>query len=306
MGSGKRLAPAIAVVALTLAVAAPYGLAATPSGEVADRADSGASARRRRQSDSRHGHRSPARLRVLHASPDAGAVDMQVRPTPDGEWRTVATDIGFGEASRYVRLDPGTHDVQLLAAGTEDLVHVVADVVADTGSTQTVNVIGLSAPRAGQAGVRALVLPDGPDAEPEAAVADQTPVVDTDETRADSSSTPLHPRQDRRRRVPDRPAAELERQAPDDQPRVLRQRVQQRQHLQERRFATRLRLRGRRRGLVPADDRQRAGGLLLRVATATRRAQPARRRRRRRPLRPSGWNAACSQAPPTAATTPSG
>ena len=103
----------------------------------------------------------------------------------------------------------------------------------------------------------------------------------------DSSSTPVHPRQDRRRRVPDRPAAELERQAPDDEPRVLRQRVQQRQHLQERRFATRLRLRGRRRGLVSADDRQRAGGLLLRVATATRRAQPARRRRRRRPLRPA-------------------
>ena len=43
---------------------------------------------------------------------------MQVRPIPDGEWSTVATDIGFGEASRYVRLDPGTHDVQLLAAGS--------------------------------------------------------------------------------------------------------------------------------------------------------------------------------------------
>ena len=141
MGPGKRFAPAIAVVALTLAVAAPSGVAATSSGEAADPARGG---------DARHGHpRGPAQLRVLHASPDAAAVDVQVRPIPDGEWSTVATDVGFGEASRYVRLDPGTHDVQLLAAGRDELVHVVADVVGDAGSTQTVNLIGLAGPRRG-------------------------------------------------------------------------------------------------------------------------------------------------------------
>ena len=121
---------------------------------------------------------------MLHASPDAAAVDVQVRPIPDGAWSTVATDIGFGEASRYVRLDPGTHDVQLLAAGTDELVHVVADVVGDAGSAQTVNLVGLAGPRAGQSGLRTLVLPDGSDADPAAALADQTPVVDTDVVRA--------------------------------------------------------------------------------------------------------------------------
>lgn len=127
----------------------------------------------------------PARLRVVHVSPDAGAVDVQVRPTPDGEWTTVATDIGFGEASGYVQLDAGIHDVRLLAAGSDDLVHVVADVVTDAGSSQTVNVIGLATPGAGRPGLRTLVLPDGPGADPEAALADQTPVVDTDEARDD-------------------------------------------------------------------------------------------------------------------------
>ena len=228
MGPGKRFAPAIAVVALILAVAAPSGLAATPTGEAAGRAGGG---------DARHGHpRAPARLRVLHASPDAAAVDVQVRPIPDGAWSTVATDIGFGEASRYVRLAPGTHDVQLLAAGTDDLVHVVADVVGDASSAQTVNLVGLAGPGAGQAGLRTLVLPDGTDAEPEAALADQTPVVDTDEVRSDAGPPPVHPRQDRRRCVPARPAAAVERKAADHQPRVLRHRVQQRRQLQERRL----------------------------------------------------------------------
>ena len=124
-----------------------------------------------------------ARLRTMHASPDTGAVDVQVRRIPDGEWTTVATDIGFGEASRYVKLDPGAHDVQLLAAGSDDLVHVVADVVGHAGAGQTVYLIGLAVPGAGQPGLRRLALPDGPGSDPDAALADQTPLVDTDEAR---------------------------------------------------------------------------------------------------------------------------
>ena len=196
MGLVKRLALPVVAVVLTLSVAVPYGLAARSPEDAPDRApshtigliDTGAAAGdgdavRVRAAGRRHRPRARARLRVLHASPDAGALDVQVRPIPDGEWTTVATDIGFGEASRYVKLDPGTHDVQLLAAGSDDLVHVVADVVGDAGSRQTVHVIGLATPGAGQPGVRTLVLPDGRDADPDAALADQTPVVDTDEVR---------------------------------------------------------------------------------------------------------------------------
>jgi hypothetical protein len=192
-----RLALPVVAVVLTLSVAVPFGLAAKSPEDAPDRLSSdtmgligagvatgdgdglGAQAAGRRE----YRPRARARLRVLHASPDTGALDVQVRPTPDGEWSTVATDIGFGEASRYVKLDPGTHDVGLLAAGTDDFVHVVADVVSDDGSRQTVNVIGLAGPGANQPGLRTLVLPDGPGADPAAAVADQTPVVDTDVAR---------------------------------------------------------------------------------------------------------------------------
>ena len=144
MGLMKRLALPVVAVVLTLSVAVPYGLAARSPEDAPDRApshtigliDTGAAtgdsdAVRVEQAGRRHRPRARARLRVLHASPDTGALDVQVRPIPDGEWTTVATDIGFGEASRYVKLDPGTHDVQLLAAGSDDLVHVVADVVGD-------------------------------------------------------------------------------------------------------------------------------------------------------------------------------
>lgn len=165
------------------ALTASVGTSGAPRTVVARPSSAGLRQRTLRDAAAADGE--PARLRVVHASPDAGAVDVQVRPTPDGEWTTVATDIAFGEGSRYVELRPGTHDVRLLATGSDDLVHVVADVAADAGSSQTVNVIGLATPGPGQPGLRTLVLPDGPGADPDAALADQTPVVDTDEDRDD-------------------------------------------------------------------------------------------------------------------------
>ena len=195
MGPGKRLTLPVVVVASSIAFAIPDGPAVQRTDTTADRsrvdttrltgAISSGDDYLRGQSPARRNHRARGRawLRVLHASPDTGAVDVQVRRTPDGEWTTVAADIGFGEASQYVPLDPGTYDVQLLVAGRDDLLHVVADVVADARSSQTVNVIGLATPGSGQAGLRTLVLPDGPGADPGAAIADQTPVLDTDEIR---------------------------------------------------------------------------------------------------------------------------
>jgi hypothetical protein len=193
---GKRLALPFIAAVLVLGAAGTRGFATPPAGpprsesmhrdNEARLSDADAGSRPTAGQTPRRGDRprARARLRVLHASPDTGPFDVQVRPTPDGDWTTVQTDIEFGEASGYVPLTPGTYDVQLLAAGSQELIHVVADVVADERTAQTVNLIGLSTPRAAQAGLRALVLPDGRGADPEAARADQTPVVDTDASRA--------------------------------------------------------------------------------------------------------------------------
>ncbi|MDP9428191.1 MAG: DUF4397 domain-containing protein, partial [Actinomycetota bacterium] len=126
-----------------------------------------------------------AGLRVVHASPDLGAVDVQVRPTPDGGWAPAATAIAFGEDSGYLSLDPGVQDVRLLAAGSDEVFAVVGDVVAGAGPLQTAYAIGLATPGQDQPGLRVLVLPDGPGADPSAPLADQTPVADTDERRDD-------------------------------------------------------------------------------------------------------------------------
>jgi hypothetical protein len=126
-----------------------------------------------------------AGLRVAHASPDLGAVDVQVRPTLDGEWASVATDVAVGEDSGSLRLDAGTYDVRLLAAGGDDVLAVVGDVVTAPGSSQTAHAIGFATPEEDRPGLRVLVVPDEPAVDPAAGLADQTPVVDTDETRSD-------------------------------------------------------------------------------------------------------------------------
>lgn len=54
-----------------------------------------------------------ARLRVMHASPDAPAVDIVI----DGA--VMATDLSMGDISEYVSLPGGSHVVQLVPAGTD-------------------------------------------------------------------------------------------------------------------------------------------------------------------------------------------
>src|SRR4051794_17617157 len=107
MGPAKRFALPVAAVALIVVVAVPYGVAAKRPGHAANPAHgdttrlagaglrtvviSGDADEPREKNDARGKHRprASAQLRVLHASPGTGALDMQVRPTPDGEWTTV-------------------------------------------------------------------------------------------------------------------------------------------------------------------------------------------------------------------------
>lgn len=55
-----------------------------------------------------------AYLRVYHLSPDAGPVDVRVAGGP-----ALVSGLDFPNASDYVPVDPGTYDLQVVAAGTD-------------------------------------------------------------------------------------------------------------------------------------------------------------------------------------------
>ncbi len=56
---------------------------------------------------------SGAMVRVIHASPDAPAVDIYA----EGVAAPLITDLAYGETSAYLDLDPGTYNIQIRAAG---------------------------------------------------------------------------------------------------------------------------------------------------------------------------------------------
>jgi hypothetical protein len=115
---------------------------------------------------------SDARLRVLHASPDAPAVDVYL----DGA--EAISDLAFDDITDYVTVPAGDHNVQVFAAsanGTGDPV-IDADVTLTGGTDYTVAAVGLLAnieplvlvddnsdPAAGQAKLRFVhASPDAP------------------------------------------------------------------------------------------------------------------------------------------------
>jgi hypothetical protein len=76
-----------------------------------------------------------AQVRVLHASPDAPAVDVYV----DGA--AVLTNIGFGALSSYLEVPAGDHQVQVFAAGADpavDAAVIDATVPLAAGSASTI------------------------------------------------------------------------------------------------------------------------------------------------------------------------
>jgi hypothetical protein len=56
-----------------------------------------------------------ARLRVVHASPDAPAVDVYA----EGVDEPLIEDLAYGDASSYLDLDAGSYNIQLRAAGSD-------------------------------------------------------------------------------------------------------------------------------------------------------------------------------------------
>lgn len=79
-----------------------------------------------------------ARVRVVHASPDAPNVDVWV----DGE--TVLTDVPFGAVSDYLTVPAGTYNIQVTATGDTTPV-IEADLEFVGGTSTTIAAYGLLA-----------------------------------------------------------------------------------------------------------------------------------------------------------------
>lgn len=112
-----------------------------------------------------------ARVRVIHASPDAPAVDVFV----DGQ--AALTNVGFPAISNYLDVPAGDHEIRVAPAGAgADAAVITANVTLQGGMAYTVAAVGLladiraqvyndnlAAPAAGKAHVRVIhASPDAP------------------------------------------------------------------------------------------------------------------------------------------------
>jgi len=133
-----------------------------------------------------HAQSDDARVRVVHASPDAPSVDVLV----DGS--AAFSGAAFKGISDYAALAAGTYGVQVVPAGETEPVVIEADLALDGGTDYTVVAVGRlqdieplvlvdnnSAPAAGKAHVRFVhASPDAPAVD--IAVADGGPVLFSD------------------------------------------------------------------------------------------------------------------------------
>jgi hypothetical protein len=79
------------------------------------------------------------RLRLVHASPSTGAVDVYVgSPTEDiSAVNPTVSNVSFGDVSNYLRLDAGTYRIRLTAVGdTEPLID--AQLTLSSGAVRTI------------------------------------------------------------------------------------------------------------------------------------------------------------------------
>jgi hypothetical protein len=111
-----------------------------------------------------------ALLRVAHTSPDAPAVDVQLRL--GRYWVPVIRSLAFGSATGYLPLpannpftgSPIKYDFRIVAAGTNTVVKTLDDVVLPKGRALTVWAVGFLTPLSGTPGFGVQITPDGRDA----------------------------------------------------------------------------------------------------------------------------------------------
>ncbi len=101
-----------------------------------------------------------AMLRVVHASPDAPAVDIYA----EGVAAPLIEDLGYGETSAYLDLSAGTYNIQLRAAGSapsSPIAHETGDLSVDDGAVITAVALGLLTPNGSDEAFRILPLVEG-------------------------------------------------------------------------------------------------------------------------------------------------
>lgn len=95
-----------------------------------------------------------ARVRFVHASPDAPAVDIAVADGP-----VLFSNIAFKE-SRYIHVRAGIYDLEVRLAGTDTVVLEIPDVELAGGVVYTAFAVGLVSPGQGEPGLQAILSVD--------------------------------------------------------------------------------------------------------------------------------------------------
>ncbi len=80
-----------------------------------------------------------ARVRVLHASPDAPAVDIYINDAVVEGW----TNVPFGTLSDYMAVPADSYNVKVYATGDQSMPVIDAEVTVDAGMSYTVAATGM-------------------------------------------------------------------------------------------------------------------------------------------------------------------
>lgn len=117
-----------------------------------------------------------AKVRVVHLSPDAPAIDVVAAPMGSKESAKVVSNLAFGKASDYVLVNAGGWNFDVKAAGTDTTALLLDGMTVAEGRTSTVFAVGLLNGRPALSGVpvvdaratpsRLRVLHASPDAPP--------------------------------------------------------------------------------------------------------------------------------------------
>ncbi len=99
-----------------------------------------------------------ARVRIVHASPNAGAVDISVQGLG-----VVAPGVNFKDATPYLEVPEGTYTIDVLEAGTSNVVFTVPDLPLNAGTVYSAFAAGL----VGETGDQAFRVIPSVDAVPE-------------------------------------------------------------------------------------------------------------------------------------------
>lgn len=84
-----------------------------------------------------------AKVRVVHLSPDAPAIDVFAAPIGTQESAKVVSNLAFGQASEYVLINSGGWNFDVKAAGTDQTALMLDGMTVGEGRTSTVFAVGL-------------------------------------------------------------------------------------------------------------------------------------------------------------------